>query len=127
MTKLIEENNQKLTIRNTLFKHCTEGDTGIVFLTTKNNKACRIFLTEGEVQAMTLGKFKGFEAATELEKVGLKGSSFSDKFNLPYAKSAIINSSEKFLKQFGYTPRSIHRDATDIETNYLDLRKLTSS
>ena len=126
MTKVIEDNNQKLTIRTSLFRHCTEGDTGIVFLTTENNKACKIFLTEGEVQAMTLGKLKGFEAAAELERVGLKGFSFSDKFNLPYAKSAIINSSEKLLRQFGYIPRSIHRDA-DIESNYLDLRKLTSS
>lgn len=116
MKQVNESKSQEQTIRSSLFKHCTEGDSGIVFLTTKNNKACKIFLTEGEVQAVTLGKFTGVDAVLELEKVGLKGASFSDKFNLPYAKSAIINSSENLLKRLGYINRSIGRDEND--TNY---------
>lgn len=93
-------------IRSTLFKHCNDGDTGIVFIKTKNNKACKIFVTEGEVEAISMGRLSGPEAALELKKQGIQGSSYSERFNLPYADDSAINSSDTLLKQFGFVPRN---------------------
>lgn len=97
-------------IRGTLFKHCNDGDTGIVFIKTKKNKACKIFLTDGEVEAISMGRLTGPEAALELRKQGVQGSSYSERFNLPYAEDSIINSSDTLLKQFGYVHRNPRRD-----------------
>lgn len=105
-----ESSSKKVTIRNTLFKHCNDGDTGIVFIKTTNNKACKIFVTDGDVEAITMGKFSGPEAALELRKVGIEGSSYSERFNLPYAEDDVINSSDTLLKQFGFIPRNPPRD-----------------
>ena len=104
-----ESENQKVTIRNSLFKHCNDGDTGIVFIKTKNNKACKIFVTEGEVEAISMGRLSGPEAALELKKVGIQGSSYSERFNLPYKEDNAIGSSDVLLKQFGFIPRNPQR------------------
>lgn len=101
-----DSNEQKVSLRSSLFKHCNDGDTGIVFIKTKNNKACKIFVTEGEVEAISMGRLSGPEAALELKKQGIQGASYSERFNLPYADSNAINSSDTLLKQFGFVARN---------------------
>lgn len=100
-------------IRGTLFKHCNDGDTGIVFIKTKKNKACKIFVTEGQVEAISMGRLTGPEAALELRKQGVEGSTYSERFNLPYSEENTINSSDTLLKQFGYVVRNPPRYTSD--------------
>lgn len=100
-------------IRGTLFKHCNDGDTGIVFIKTKENKACKIFVTEGQVEAISMGRMTGPEAALELRKQGVEGSTYSERFDLPYSDDNAINSSDTLLKQFGYVVRNPPRTTSD--------------
>lgn len=107
---LIEEDTKsKVTIRNTVFKHCNDGDTGIVFIKTENNRACRVTITDGEIDAISMRNFTGIEAASEIMNVGIKGSSFSQIFDLPYLESDAISSSDKLLEKLGYCIRNPQR------------------
>ena len=82
-----------------LFKHCKEGQTGTILIATNNNKSCQISLENGEIVAVTMGRVKGYEAASELAKGGIKKASFTQNMKFPHTKQAFIGSSEKFINK----------------------------
>jgi len=106
------QSKESSPIRETLFKHCNDGDTGIVFIKTKKNKACKIFVTEGEVEAVAMGRLSAEEAVIELQNQGVQGATYSERFDLPYAEDNTVNSSDTVLKQFGFIPRNPPRTSS---------------
>ena len=90
-----------------LFKHCEEGKSGMVFISTNNNQACRILIVNGAIVAANMGLFKGFDALKELEKIGIKNVSYKDGMELPYKDEEKIESSDSALQFLGYSGSSI--------------------
>lgn len=95
------EDEANLSFTGTLSKHCSNGDTGVVFVTTNDNKSCKIFLNNGKVDAINLRMNTGEAAPAELNRVGVKGCSFSNRFILPFTKNDEVSSSEDVLIQLG--------------------------
>jgi len=95
------ENETHLGLTGLLSKHCSDGDTGIVFVTTNDNKSCKIFLSNGKVDAINLRNNTGEAAPIELNRVGVKACSFSNRFKLPFANRDKVSSSEDVLTQLG--------------------------
>ena len=90
-----------------LFKHCEEGKSGMVFISTNNNQACRILIVNGAIIAANMGLFKGFDALKELVKIGIKQVSYKDGMELPYKDEEKIESSDSALQFLGYSGSSI--------------------
>ena len=90
-----------------LFSHCEEGKSGMVFISTNDNRACRILIVEGKIIAANLGLFKGFDALKELVKIGIKQVSYKDRMELPYEDEEKIESSDSALQFLGYSGSSI--------------------
>ena len=90
-----------------LFKHCEEGKSGMVFISTNNNQACRILIVNGAIIAANMGLFKGFDALKELVKIGIKQVSYKDGMELPYKDEEKIESSDSALHFLGYSGSSI--------------------
>ena len=90
-----------------LFKHCEEGKSGMVFISTNNNQACRILIVNGAIVAANMGLFKGFDALKELVKIGIKQVSYKDGMELPYKDEEKIESSDSALQFLGYSGSSI--------------------
>ena len=86
-----------------LFKNCEEGKSGVVFISTNKNQACRIIIVDGSIIAVNMGLFKGFDALKELEKVGIKKVSFKSGMELPYKDEEKIESSDSALSFLGYS------------------------
>lgn len=103
----MEEQNQQEILQDSLFKHCAQGDTGTVFISTANNKSCQIVITNGKIMAVSLARTKGFEAILEMEKVGIKAATYTEEMQLNYTDDAIIDSSEAVLKLLGYSKSTI--------------------
>lgn len=101
-----EINEDHVSLRSSLFQHCNDGDTGIVFIKTKNNKACKIFVTDGDVEAISMGRLSANDAIVELQKQGIQGASYSERFDLPYPDDNAIESSDTVLRDFGFIPRN---------------------
>ena len=97
-----------------LFKHCEEGKSGMVFISTNNNQACRILIVNGAIVAVNMGAFKGFDALKELEKTGIKQASYKDRMELPYKDEEKIESSDSALQFLGYSGSSV---ASRIESD----------
>ena len=92
-----------------LFSHCEEGKSGMVFISTNDNKACRILIVNGEIIAANSGLFKGFDALKELVKIGIKQVSYKDRMELPYEDEEKIESSDSALQFLGYSGSSVER------------------
>ena len=92
-----------------LFSHCEEGKSGMVFVSTNDNRACRILIVNGEIIAANLGLFKGFDALKELVKIGIKQVSYKDRMELPYEDAEKIESSDSALQFLGYSGSSVER------------------
>ena len=92
-----------------LFKHCEEGKSGMVFISTNNNQACRILIVNGAIIAANMGLFKGFDALKELVKIGIKQVSYKDGMELPYKDEEKIESSDSALQFLGYSGSSVER------------------
>lgn len=90
-----------LSLPNTLYRHCRRGDSGVIFVTTNENKSCKIFLNKGRVVAINMRKHGGEAAPAQLNRVGVKACSFSNRFKLPYSKSDEISSSDEILTKLG--------------------------
>lgn len=95
---------QKINFLDTVINYCENGDTGTLFISTKNNKASQIVIKNGEIIAATMGRIKGFKAIVEVEKVGIKGASFTEKTQMPFSAEAYIECSDTVLKKCGYMP-----------------------
>lgn len=79
-----------------LFKYIKEEKTGTILIATKNNKSCQVTIEIGEIVAVTMGRVKGYAAAPELSKGGIKKASFNRNMAFPHTKEAFISSTEKF-------------------------------
>jgi len=82
-----------------VFKHIYEERTGTILIATKNNKSCQITLEKGEIIAVTMGKYKGYEVAIQLSNSGIKSAAFNNKLKFPHTKAAFISSTEKFTRK----------------------------
>lgn len=85
-----------------IFKHIKDGQTGTILIATKNNKSCQVTLENGEIIAVSMGRIKGYEAATELAKSGIKRASFTRNMSFPHTKDAFITSTEKFIDKLTF-------------------------
>ena len=94
-----------------LFKNCEEGKSGMVFISTNNNQACRILIVNGAIVAANMGIFKGLDALKELEKTGIKNVSYKDRMELPYKDEEKIESSDSALQFLGYPGSSAESPA----------------
>ena len=90
-----------------LFKNCEEGKSGVVFISTNKNQACRILILDGSIVAVNMGLFKGFDALKELKNVGIKQVSYKDGMTLPYKDEEKIASSDSALTFLGYSGSSV--------------------
>jgi len=97
-----------LTIKSILLHHAQKKDTGVIFITTDNNKAAKIFVKNGEVEAVSMAKLSGIQAALEIEKIGIKAAAYSESFKLPFKKDAAIDSSETLLNFLDYKKRKLN-------------------
>lgn len=94
-------------LEKNLFQHCNEGKSGVVFITTDNNQACRIIIVDGVITATNMGLFKGLNALQQLKKLEIKDASFKNKMELPYKDEEKIESSDLALKILGYSSSPI--------------------
>jgi len=117
---MTSESNSDATLETCLFKHCREGRTGTVSIATNNNKSCQIVITKGEIIAVTLARFQGYDAIEELLKVGFKRASFNQDLQLPFKEAARIDSSHQLLKTLGF-------DFTDASSKQSSKSKPTSA
>jgi len=106
---ILENDNLGESLASILSAHCKDRQTGIVFVTTNDNKSCKIFLDNGEVSAISMRKYGGDAAPDELNRIGVKACSFSDRFTLPYPKNDEVTSSNDILNQLGCNAESMLR------------------
>jgi len=104
-----------------LFKHCEEGKSGMVFITTENNQACRILIKNGEIVAVNMGLFKGLDALKELVKIDIKQVSYKDRMELPYKDEEKIESSDLALQYLGYSGSSVESTAEIDDSTQSDV------
>lgn len=98
----MEDETQLEILQDSLFKHCSEGDTGTIFISTLNNKSCQIVLANGEIKTASLARFKGIEAILEMKEVGIKAATYTDRMQFKHSDDAIIDSSDVVLNMLGY-------------------------
>lgn len=94
-----EIQNYDDSFETNIFKHINEGQTGTILIATKNNKSCQVTIKEGEIVAVSMGRFKGYEAATELSKGGIKRAAFNKNMTFPHTAAALIKSTETFTNK----------------------------
>jgi len=117
----LDNTNQINILTNNLFKPCAEGKTGTIYISTNNNKSCHIAITEGQIIASKMGRKKGLDAISEMNKIGVKGASFSEGMQLNYTNDSKIESSDTVLKVLGYKETKADvLDETDVSENDLD-------
>ena len=90
------------SLESCLFKNCTDGHTGTILITTKNNKSCQITLSKGEVIAASMSLFKGFDVTKVLLSTGIDRVKFNKNMTFPHADAALISSSDLFLSKLGF-------------------------
>lgn len=116
----MDNTNQLEILTNNLFKQCEDGKTGTVYISTKNNKSCHIAITDGQIVASKMGRTKGLQAISEMNRTGIKGASFSEGMQLNYTEESSIESSDTVLKVLGY--KQVKRDMQqEIEVSDNDL------
>ena len=75
-------------LEKNLFEPCAKGRTGVVFISTNNNKACQIVIENGELIAAKIQrlKLKGIDAIQELKTLGVRGASFNNGMKIAYSE-----------------------------------------
>jgi len=100
-------------LENNLFKPCEEGKSGVVFISTNNNRACQIIIENGSLIAANMKrlKLKGIDAIQELKKLGIRGASFNSGMKIPYNDEEKIETGEFALSSLGYSGTSLKKVA----------------
>lgn len=102
-------------IRNTevlknLANACHASETGTFFITTTDNKACHIIIENGRITALSFGRERGEQVASELPFMKIERFSFKQQVKMPLSSRAYIEDSHNILEQLG-----LHLNQHDTE------------
>lgn len=97
-------NTQDVSFQNCIYNYCENNETGTILIATNNNRSCQISIENGEVIAASLSRFKGYQVANELRKVGIRKASFTQGVKFPHIGEAKITSSKMFLEKLENIP-----------------------
>lgn len=80
---------------------CHASETGTFFITTTDNKACHILLDNGRITALSYGRERGENVASELPFMKFERFSFKSQVIMPLSSRAFIDDSNNILELLG--------------------------
>jgi len=89
-------------ILNRLLMLCNEQQSGTLFLTTADNKACHIIFEQGRIEAMAFGSVKGIAVAKLLPRLLIERTNFNSTLRMPLSERANIEDQADIFAALGF-------------------------
>ncbi|AFJ01207.1 hypothetical protein Q7C_22 [Methylophaga frappieri] len=98
-----------------ILRHCAEGDSGTLFLTTTDNKACHVVFDKGRIVAMSCGTTRGADVADMLPKLTIQACQFNSALQMPLSSRANIAAEQDIFSRLGIRRQPIDAPQPEMQ------------
>jgi hypothetical protein len=86
----------------TICQLCSARETGTIFITTTENRACHLVMEQGRVIALSYGRYRGEQVVEMLAEMPIANFSFKQGIKMPLAGRSFVDDNFNVVEVLGF-------------------------